>query len=209
MPAFKRACAVDPGVRDAINFRPPGADGVGMRSDPANPRWAASLLTAGAALVLGYFAFVEERRVPLFGWADLGVHELGHLLFMAAPDLVTAMMGNGLQTLLPLLASLGFALGRGDWPAAGFCLAWAGTTLQDASVYIADAPVQALPLLFAGGTHDWGYILGPQQFDALDRAGEIAAFVHGAGVVVLVLGLCVCLGPALARQLAPESLEAM
>ena len=86
--------------------------------------------------------------------------------------------------------------------------AWAGTTLQDASVYIADAPVQALPLLFAGGTHDWGYILGPQQFDALDRAGEIAAFVHGAGVVVLVLGLCVCLGPALARQLAPESLEA-
>src|SRR3972149_6222974 len=111
-----------------------------MSGDPANPRWAASLLTGGAALVLGYFAFVEERRVPLFGWADLGVHELGHLLFMAAPDLVTAMMGNGLQTLMPLLACLGLALGRGGWPAAGVCLAWGGTTLQDASVYIAGRP---------------------------------------------------------------------
>lgn len=180
-----------------------------MRADPANPRWAASLLTAGGALVLGYFAFVEGRRVPLFGWVDLGVHEFGHLLFMAAPDLVAAMMGNGLQTLLPLLAALGFALGRGDWPAAGFCLAWAGTTLQDASVYIADAPLQDIPLLFAGTTHDWAYILGPQQFDALDRAGEIAASVRGAGIVVLALGLCVCLGPALARQFAPESLEAV
>ena len=71
-----------------------------MRADPANPRWAASLLTAGGALVLGYFAFVEERRVPLFGWADLGVHELGHLLFMAAPDLVTANDSDDVSVLL-------------------------------------------------------------------------------------------------------------
>lgn len=157
--------------------------------------------------MLGYFAFVQERRVPLLGWVDLGVHELGHLLFMAAPDLVRVTMGNGLQTLLPLLVAVAYALGRRDWPAAGLCLAWAGTTLQDASVYIADAPTQALPLLFPGGTHDWGYILGAEQLDALDQAGTIARSVHDVGFVAVVLGLCVCLGPAVVRQLAPEPPE--
>jgi hypothetical protein len=126
---------------------------------------------------------------------------------MAAPDLVRVIMGNGLQTLLPLAVAVAFALGRRDWPATGLCLAWAGTTMQDASVYIADARAQALPLLFAGGTHDWGYILGTQQLNALDRADDVARNVHDAGFVALVIGLCICLGPALFRQLAPEPLE--
>jgi hypothetical protein len=167
----------------------------------ANPRWPASLATAAGALVLGWFAFVEERRVPVLGMADLGVHELGHLLFTAAPDLWTAVMGNGLQTLLPLLVGAAFALGRRDWPATGFCLAWAGTTLQDASVYIADAPFQAIPLLFAGTTHDWAYVLGPQQLDALDRAADVASTVHDAGLLVLAAGVGTCLLPAVLRQL--------
>jgi len=172
-----------------------------MGTDLSAPRWASSLLTATLALVLGWYAFVEERRVPLLGMADLGVHELGHLLFMLGPDLLAAVMGNGLQTLLPLLVGAAFAIGRRDWPATGFCLAWAGTTLQDASVYIADAPYQALPLLFAGTTHDWAYILGPQQLDALGSAAVIASRVHDLGFVVLVAGFGTCLLPAVLRQL--------
>ena len=174
-----------------------------MGTDRTAPRWASSLLTAALALVLGWYAFVEERRVPLLGQVDLGVHELGHLLFMPAPDLVTAVMGNGFQTLLPLLVGAAFALGRRDWPAAGFCFARAGTTLQDASVYIADAPFQAIPLLFAGTTHDWAYVLGPQELDALDRAAAVAARVHDLGFAVFVAGLGTCLLPAIVRQLAP------
>lgn len=172
-----------------------------MDNRPPAPRWAASLATAAGVLVLGWYAFFEERRVPLLGMADLGVHELGHLLFMLGPDLLAAAMGNGLQTLLPLLVGLAFAIGRRDWPATGFCLAWAGTTLQDASVYIADAPYQAMPLLFAGTTHDWAYILGPLQLDALGSAAVIAARVHDLGLVVLVAGFGTCLLPAILRQL--------
>jgi hypothetical protein len=168
------------------------------------PRWTASLLTAAAALLLGWFAFARGQRVPLLGWVDLGVHELGHMLFMFAPRLVMVLMGNGFQTLLPLAVAVAFAVGRRDWPATGLCLAWAGTTLQDASVYIADARIQGLPLLVAGSSHDWAYILGPEQFNALDRADEIATYAHDTGFALLVLGVAVCLGPALARQFARE-----
>jgi hypothetical protein len=175
----------------------------------ADPRWPAALACTGLALVLGWFAFVRETRVPLLGWCDLGVHEFGHFFFMAlrAPELVVAMMGNGLQTFVPLALAVVLAVARGDWPAAGLCLAWAGTTLQDASVYIADAPFQRLPLFIPGTEHDWGLALGPEMLDILDRSGEIAKAVHHAGVVALAAGLCLCLVPAALRQVeaAPTS----
>src|SRR5690348_13278817 len=107
---------------------------------------ARSAACGALGLVLGFFAFVQGRRVPILGMVDLGVHELGHMLFSWAPSLVMLLAGNGTQTALPLLVAAAFAYFKRDWPAAGLCLAWAGTTLQDASVYIADAPYQRLPL---------------------------------------------------------------
>ena len=137
--------------------------------------------------------------MPILGMVDLGVHELGHLLFGWAPELVMALMGNGTQTLLPLLIAASFAWFRHDWPAAGLCLAWCATTLQDASVYIADAPYQRLPLLKENGIHDWAYILGAEHFYALDKAATIAACVRDAGLALLVVGFGLCLVPALRR----------
>lgn len=172
----------------------------------SDPRWHASLACAVLVLVLGWFAFVRETRVPLLGWCDLGVHEFGHFLFMAlqAPELVIAVMGNGFQTLMPLVLAAAFVVTRGDWPAAGVCIAWAGTTLQDASVYIADAPYQRLPLFIPGGEHDWGFALGSDGLDVLGIAGGIANVVHDAGFVILVVGLCACLAPAALRQWSAE-----
>lgn len=169
-------------------------------SQRRDPRWPASLLGAVTACVLGWWAFVHEERVPLLGWADLGIHEFGHLLFQPAPDLITVLMGNGLQTAAPLLCAGYFALRQHNWPAAGVCLAWAGTTLKDASIYITDAPYQALPLLYANGTHDWAYILGPEQFDRLESAGALAGTVQAAGLALVAAGLGLCLVPAVLRQ---------
>ena len=177
------------------------------RASP-DPRWAASLATAALALVLGWFAFVRGVRVPILGMVDLGVHEFGHLLFGWAPRLLMVLMGNGTQSLLPLVVAMCFTYFRRDWPAAGLCLAWCGTTLQDASVYIADAPFQRLPLLKEGSIHDWAYVLGAEQFYALDQAGRIAAIVKGAGLVVLVAGIGFCLVPAVLRQRGSGSLQA-
>jgi hypothetical protein len=179
-----------------------------MKVDRADPRWAASLGTGGCVLVLGWFAFVQGVRVPILGMVDLGVHELGHLLFSWAPRLVTVLMGNGTQSLLPLVIAVCFAYFRRDWPAAGLCFAWCGTTLQDASVYIADAPYQRLQLLKENSIHDWAYVLGAEQFYATDKAALIATCVKDVGLVSLVVGFGLCLGPALltrrAAGLRPE-----
>jgi len=64
------------------------------------------------------------------------------------------------------------------------------------SVYIADAPVQALPLV-GGGTHDWAWILG--RFDAIDRAGSIAGFVEVLGALMVVSGIVMAVVAMVAR----------
>jgi hypothetical protein len=176
-----------------------------MDRSAADPRWAASLATAGGVLLLGWFAFVRGVRVPILGMVDLGVHELGHMLFFWAPELVMVCMGNGTQSLLPLIVAVCFAVFRRDWPACGLCLAWCGTTLQDASVYIADAQYQALPLLKENSIHDWAYVLGAEQFYALDKAGLIATCVKDVGLAFLVVGFGFCLVPAFLRRTASEA----
>lgn len=150
-------------------------------------RWMAALLACGA---LGWWAFVRGSSVPLLALVDLGFHELGHLLTYWLPDVVTAMMGSINQVLVPVALAAYFLCLRRDWPAGGLCLAWAGTAAQSASVYIADAPFQRLPLI--GGEHDWAFVLGPEHFNMLDRAGFIAACVKGFGLTLWIAGTALC-----------------
>jgi hypothetical protein len=148
-------------------------------------RW---VVGAVMCLVLGWFAFVREVRVPLLGLVDLGFHELGHLLTYWLPDVVTAMMGSAFQIAVPL-GIAGYFLWRGRDTAAGaMCLAWAGSSAQDVSVYVADAPYQRLQLI--GGEHDWAFVLG--HYHALNHAAAIAEWVKGFGLLCLVAGLALC-----------------
>jgi hypothetical protein len=140
-------------------------------------------------LLFGWIAFVRGARVPLLSLVDLGFHELGHFLTYPFPDVVTAMMGSVTQVAVPLGVALYFLLLRRDLLGGGVCLAWAATSAQDASVYIADAPTQALPLL-GEGIHDWAFVLG--RFHALDAAGTIAAGVKAFGLALLFAGFALC-----------------
>ena len=150
-----------------------------------------SLAGIAACLALGYYAFVKGTRVPLLGGADLGFHELGHLLTYAFPDIITASMGSITQIGVPLGLAVYFLVARRDWVAGGVCLAWASTSAQDASVYIADAPYQMLQLI--GGEHDWAFVLGPENFNMLDRADTVAATVKGFGFAMLLTGIAFCI----------------
>jgi hypothetical protein len=143
-----------------------------------------------ACLTLGYFAFVKGTRVPLLGGVDLGFHELGHLLTYVFPDVITASMGSITQIAVPVGLAIYFMWARKDRVAGGVCLAWASTSAQDASIYIADAPYQALQLI--GGEHDWAFVLGPEHFNILDRADTVAAVVKGSGFVMLLAGIAIC-----------------
>lgn len=150
--------------------------------------------------VIAYFPFVQQRRVPLLGGVDLGFHELGHMLTYVFPDVVTALMGGVFQVAVPLGLAVYFGLWRRDLLAAGLCLAWAGASAFDVSVYIADAPFQRLPLI--GGSHDWAYLLGPGAFDNMEGAATIAQGVKLLGATFVLAGIALCFrGPFLHKSL--------
>lgn len=144
--------------------------------------------------VLGFFPFVQHRRVPLLGGVDLGFHELGHMLTYPFPDAVTAIMGSVFQIAVPLGLGGYFWFRRRDLLGTAVCLAWAGASAVDVSVYIADAPFQRLQLI--GGYHDWAFLLGRSVFDSLDKAASIAGAVKLIGALLVLIGIALCfLGP--------------
>jgi hypothetical protein len=158
-------------------------------------RWIAGL---GICCVLGWIAFVKDDSVPILSLIDLAFHEFGHFATYVFSEPVTAIMGSVAQVAFPLAIAGYFAFRMLDWLAAALCLAWAGTSAQNASVYIADAPYEELELL--GGEHDWAYLLGPEVWNRLDQAESIARTVDTLGVLMLLAGVAICV---LAPLLAP------
>ena len=177
-----------------------------MASSSLHPKRWACVVGILVCLLFGWVAFVRGSGVPLLGLVDLGFHELGHLLTYPFPEVVTAMMGSIAQVAVPLGVALYFLFLRREQLGAALCLAWAATSAQNVSVYIADAPSQMLPLL-GDGEHDWAFVLG--RFDAIDSAAAIAAFVNGFGMVLLFAGFALCVwsllvdeGPARRQDLS-------
>jgi hypothetical protein len=178
-----------------------------MADTPRRPwQYALGLLTCAA---LGWFAFIQGGPVPLLAAADLGFHELGHLLFAWAPDRLAALMGSGTQILVPLGLATYFLLARRDRLAGALMLAWAATTAQNVSVYIADAPFEALDLI--GGRHDWAFLLGPEGWNVLSLSAVIARTVWLAGILLLAAAAGVCawgvVAPAVATRRAAAEAE--
>ena len=151
------------------------------------------LAAATAILVMGFFPLVRNTRVPLLGNADLGFHELGHLIGYIFPvsDRLTAAAGSLTQIAVPLGLATYFLWWRKEEISGALMLAWAGTSAWDASVYIADAPYERLPLI--GGDHDWAFLLGPTEFNNYAIADELASFVEFTGGLLLLVGLVLCL----------------
>jgi hypothetical protein len=148
--------------------------------------WVAVLVWCA---ICGYFAFVRSTRVPLLSLADLGFHELGHLIMYVFPisQVLTAAMGSIMQIAVPLGLGAYFGWYRRDPLALVACAAWAATNFQDVSVYIADAPYERLELI--GGEHDWAFILGSEGLDRMHQAAQIASTARGTGVVVLLAAI--------------------
>ena len=156
------------------------------------PAWQGVLCLAWCAFA-GWWAFGRDERVPLLAYVNLGFHELGHLVCYLVPvvgTVVTAAAGSFTQCAVPLGVAGYFLVLRRDRLAAAACLAWAATNLQEAAVYVADAPYERLQLI--GGDHDWATVLGPAHLDRLRDAGAIAGTLRGIGGVALVLGAALC-----------------
>jgi hypothetical protein len=156
--------------------------------------------------ICGWFAFAKSQRVPLLSLADLGFHELGHLILYIIPisQLLTAAMGSIMQCAVPLGLAAYFGYRRKDQLSMVACLAWASTNFQDVSVYIADAPYERLELI--GGEHDWAYILGSDGLDRMHDAARLASNVRGLGVLVLLGAVAVAV-VGLVRSTGPSAPE--
>lgn len=163
-----------------------------MEQRGAFERWGRYLVAAVVAGAVAWFAFVAHREVPVLDLFDLGIHEVGHLLFAFTPRMLMFLAGSAAQVIVPLGLAWYFGIRRRDAAGGAFCLAWAGASMWDVSVYVADAPVQALPLI-GGGQHDWAYLLGPQGWNVMHRSSEIAGFVEYCGAVLAVLGIGIAL----------------
>lgn len=149
------------------------------------------LLGIAAIAALGWFAFVRGESVPLLAAADLGFHELGHMLLAWAPEMLAALAGSATQVGVPVGLAVYFLVVRRDSLAGALMLGWAGTSAQNVSVYVADAPFEMLLLI--GGQHDWAFLLGPLGWNVMRSAGSIASGVWVLGLLLLLGGLGLCI----------------
>lgn len=144
--------------------------------------WARTWRWVAGGVAVAYVAvgaYTGDGWVFPFSYADLGFHELGHMLTMFwAPRPVVAFAGSFLQIAVPLGLGVYFALARKDRASAALMLAWCGASANNVSIYIHDATRRVLPLLGGQDGHDWAYLLGPGAWNALDATDGIAIGVR-------------------------------
>lgn len=135
-------------------------------------------------VLLLWFAYLLIRLIanpaysPIFHALDLGIHELGHVIWSPLGEFMGFVGGSMTQCLVPL-ASIYMFYRQRDFFAMAFCLGWFGVNLFDVSVYIADARALALPLVspFGGDPmHDLALFAGPARRSSMGpRARHPAA----------------------------------
>jgi hypothetical protein len=146
-----------------------------------------------------WVAFERLERIPLLEWVNLGIHQGGHMVTYSASDVQNAMGGPIAQMAVPLLIAMWLFFSRGDWIAAGVCLAWAAASAAEVSLFVADAPTQKLDLL-GDDQNDWAIILGPDGYGKLGEADSLAREIRDAASVAIVVGALLCLAAPFRTQ---------
>jgi hypothetical protein len=148
-----------------------------------------------AMLIWFGYMWVGMIRDPdyhvVFDAINLGIHELGHYLWMPFGEFMHFLGGSMTQCLAPLISVLLFYRQR-DYFAMAFCFGWLSTSCYSLATYIADARAQALPLVTPGGgepLHDWHYMLG--RLGLLNQDQLLGSMTRGVGAVSMFIFLFV------------------
>ena len=153
------------------------------------------LARAAGLVVLGVLTVVILRRgltPPLGGvlglvhMVDLVFHEAGHVIFRIFGVFVGTLGGSLNQVLVPAVCT-GYFLWHGQVAAAAVTLFWAGESLADVAIYVADGRDMKLPLLAEGLTHDWNWLLS--ELSLRDQAEPIGRVVFALGGLVMLAAL--------------------
>jgi len=175
------------------------------------PSWRRDVATVLGCVALGWLG-LRGHRVPILAGADLGFHELGHLVCYVIdaalpwPEVLTAAAGSIAQVAVPVGLAVYFLAVRRDRAGGAVCLAWAATSAADVARYVADAPTESLPLI--GGKHDWATILGPEHLDRLDDAARWAAAVDRLSWSLFAMAMSVALWGLLVALTGPRHVSA-
>lgn len=132
--------------------------------------WAAGRMWYIRAILWAYFAYVFIRHLAdplyhcLFGGINLGIHELGHLVFRPLGEFISITGGTFWELAVPLISFCIFYRQR-DFFALFVSAGWLSTALFDVATYAGDARAMELPLVSPFGSgedilHDWNHMLG-------------------------------------------------
>ena len=160
------------------------------------------------APLIAYFAYVFVRHLldPLYGsiigGLNLGIHELGHLVFGFLGQTISVAGGTIAQLGVPIFAIFNFYWQR-DYFAIALSFGWLSTNFFNIATYVADARAQSLALVSIGGgpaCHDWEYMLGRMNMLSFDTA--IAGIIRALAVLSMLV--CLIAGVWLLRQMAKK-----
>ncbi|HQO37576.1 MAG TPA: hypothetical protein PLP56_00765 [Candidatus Omnitrophota bacterium] len=157
------------------------------------------------APLLAYFAYAFMRHLhdPLYtsviGALNLGIHELGHLVFGFMGEAMMIAGGTIAQLSVPVFAVFNFYRQR-DFFAIALSFGWLSTNFFNVAAYAADARRQALPLVGIGDSayHDWEYMLG--KTGLLECDAVIAGIIRLFGLISMII--CLAAGSWLLWQMS-------
>lgn len=131
--------------------------------------------------------------ISLLGGLNLGIHELGHLVFSPFGTFISILGGTFFQVSAPVISILNFYR-QNDFFAISICFGWLSINFFEVSRYLADAQAMNLPLVSAMGAlnpiHDWNYILSRMNILQYDAA--LAFTLICAAVISMII--CFILG---------------
>lgn len=111
---------------------------------------------------------------------NLFIHEAGHLFMKPFGQVIYVLGGSLVQVILPVALLVVTWMQRGQQ--APYPAFWAGESMINVSVYIADAPERKLKLIAPGLKHDWYWLLS----DNLEAAEPLAVIVYAVGMLLCV-----------------------
>lgn len=123
---------------------------------------------------------------------NLGIHELGHMLFAYFGDFLATLGGTFWECTAPFIGMWNFYWQK-DFFAISFCFGWLSTALFSASAYVGDASSMEIPLVapFGGGPdgihHDWNYLLG--QMGLLWADHLLAGLLRVVAVIAMLIAI--------------------
>jgi hypothetical protein len=147
----------------------------------------------GVLLVLTWKVFARGINfeppgflLAILDGANLIFHEAGHVLFSPLGDFMQYLGGSLMQILIPAICAIYFWLHQ-QRSSSAVTLFWAGESLTNVAIYVADARRMELPLI--GGDHDWNYLL--DHLNLLNQAETLGRGVFALGVLTILAAFVV------------------